>query len=252
MVIFEPELSVVIPTYNEKENLSILIPEIAQVLSQIQHEIVVVDDNSPDGSGQTVLDLAAAGYPVRLIKKKKREDIGAALRVGYDAATGRRIASMDADLSFETQDLIRFMKALDGGADLVVANRHERTELYEASKWPIKIKHSISYVGNFLLRFLSGIPIRDYSANFRMIRRDVWEKINTREKTNVILFEMIIKCWAQGYSVAQIPVTFRDRRFGLSKLRLGVEAPKFLIRSLGYLLYYSPRLFRRSFFKKDP
>lgn len=243
------QLSVVIPTYKEKENILILVPELSQVLTGISHEIIVVDDHSPDGTGEAVQALAGAGHSVRLIDKEKKEGIGAALRVGYAAAQGQWIASMDADLSFETKDLVRMMEKIKEGADLVTGNRHCQTDLYEARKFSTQVKHGVSLAGNKVLKFSTGIPLGDYSANFRMIKHEVWHKIQTQENTNTLLFEMILKCWIGGFVIEEIPVIFRDRRLGQSKLKLSIEAPKFLWKLLSYLFRYRKELVKKRWCK---
>lgn len=241
-----PELSVVIPTYNEKENISPLIQQIEAALQGISLEIIVVDDLSPDGTGNIVSSLAAQGHPVRLISKPKKEGIGAALRVGYQACQTPIIASTDADLSFDPKDLRRLYEKIKGGLDLVVGTRHSKGSYYETPNRTIWIKHLISAAGNITLRTLTGIPLDDFSGNFRAFTRETWNRIETTDNTNSLLFEMIVKAYVKGCKVGQIPVAFRDRRYGASKLRLSIEAPKFFLKLLGYIKqFYRPLLKRR-------
>lgn len=241
----EPDLSLVIPTYNEKENVKRLIPQVIDLFKGLSYEVLVVDDDSPDGTGRAVEVFTERGYPVRLVTKKNKEGIGAALRVGYDLCQGKVIASTDADLSFDPADLLRMYQEIQNGSDLVTGNRHANKSLYETPNFSIRVKHWVSLNGNRVLRLVTGIPLEDFSANFRMIRREVWENIHTEEKTNTILFEMILKSWIKGYQVKNIPVTFKDRRYGKSKLRLSLEAPKFLIKLMSYLGRYSSQLSSR-------
>jgi dolichol-phosphate mannosyltransferase len=240
-----PELSVVIPTYNEKDNIGILIRNIAEALAGITYEIVVVDDRSPDGTGEVVQALAQAGQPVRLITKEQKEGIGAALRVGYQACTTPIIASTDADLSFDAKDLRRLYEAVRGGRDLVTGTRHSTDSFYETPNRAIWIKHLVSFLGNRTLRTLTGIPLDDFTANFRAFTKQTWNAIETQENTNSLLFEMILKAYVKGYSVGQIPVAFHDRRYGASKLRLSLEAPKFFMKLLAYLWQYRRELWQR-------
>ncbi|MEX2054719.1 MAG: glycosyltransferase [Candidatus Andersenbacteria bacterium] len=240
-----PELSVVIPTYNEKDNIGLLIAKIAEALQGIDYEIVVVDDRSPDGTGEVVEKLARTGQPVRLITKPQKEGIGAALRLGYKSCTTPIIASTDADLSFDPQDLHRLYEAVRAGQDLVTGTRHSKNSFYETPNRAIWTKHLVSLVGNRTLRTLTGIPLDDFTANFRAFTKTVWDAIETEENTNSLLFEMILKAYVKGYSVAQIPVAFHDRRFGSSKLRLSLEAPKFFVKLVKYLWRYHRVLLRR-------
>jgi dolichol-phosphate mannosyltransferase len=236
------ELSIVIPTYNEKDNISILIQNIAEALAGIRYEIVVVDDQSPDGTGRIVQRLARMNHPVRLITKEKKEGIGAALRVGYEACTTPIIASLDADLSFNARDLKRLYDGVQAGQDLVTGTRHSPGSFYETPNRAIWVKHFVSLTGNRTLRALTGIPLDDFTANVRAFTRRLWMTIETQEKTNSLLFEMILKAHLKGYSIGQIPVTFYNRRAGVSKLRLSLEAPKFLGKLCTYLWRYRREL----------
>jgi dolichol-phosphate mannosyltransferase len=235
----------VLPTYNERENIEHLLPQIAAVLAPFSYEIIVVDDRSPDGTGEAVLRFGERGYPARLVTKPRREGIGAALRVGYCQSRGEVILSMDADLSFDPADLIRLHARLRDGAHLVVGTRHSAASNYEAPTREIRTKRFVSAAGNRILRAVTGIPLTDFSGNFRAMRRDVWEAIETAENTNTLLFEMILKAYVKGFRMAEVPVTFRDRRFGTSKLRLWREAPKFLRRFSLYVWQYRHELRRR-------
>lgn len=242
----ECELSIVIPTYNEVENIRQLIPCLSETFKEVSHEILVVDDQSKDGTPEAVRQLAKEGHSVRLISKEKKEGIGAALRVGYDQSRGSFIASTDADLSFKPEDLrIIFEKIRSGNAGLVLGNRHSTGSFYEAAKPSIRIKRWVSSSGNWFLRTVTRISLGDFSANFRVIRKEAWQQIETKEKTNMILFEMILKTWVKGYAIDQVAVSFVDRRFGKSKLNLFVEIPKFLFKLWGYLIRYAPSLYGR-------
>lgn len=240
-----PDLSIVVPTYNERDNIEILIRRIADAFKGIDYEVVVVDDRSPDGTGEVVLSLAKAGYPVRLVTKDKKEGIGAALRTGYLACATPIIASTDADLSFDPKDLKCLYDAVRLGTDLVCGTRHSKGSFYETPSRVIWIKHAVSLMGNRVLGMCTGIPLDDFTANFRVFTRDAWESIETQENTNALLFEMILKAYVKGYSVGQIPVAFHDRRYGSSKLKLSLEAPKFLRKLLVFLWRHHPELWRR-------
>lgn len=240
-----PDVSLVIPTYNERENIEHLLPQACAVLAGRHFEILVVDDQSPDGTGDAVRAFAAGGQPVQLVSKARKEGIGAALRVGYSQSRGRIILSTDADLSFDPADLPRLLAALAGGADLVVGTRHGRGGGYESPTLETRIKWCLSAGGNWLLRTVTGIPLTDFSGNFRGIRRDVWDAIETAENTNTLLFEMILKTYVQGYRVAEVPVVFRDRRFGVSKLQMSREAPRFLRRFWRFIWQHRRELWRR-------
>jgi dolichol-phosphate mannosyltransferase len=240
-----PQLSLVLPTYEERENIERLIPQICSVLQGLSYEIVVVDDRSPDGTADAVLRFRDQGYPVRLVSKERKEGIGAALRVGYCEGRGEVLLSMDADLSFDPADLLRLLACIEQGAHLVVGTRHGAGSAYLAPTRDIRVKRFVSAAGNRLLRAITGIPLTDFSGNFRALRRDVWDAIETTENTNALLFEMILKAYLKGFVVAEVPVSFGDRRYGTSKLRLSREAPRFLRRFSRDIWRYRHELRRR-------
>ncbi len=234
----KPSLSIVLPTYNEKDNIKILIPEIEETFKHVNHEIIVVDDSSPDGTARISEELNKKYGNIKVIIREKKEGIGAAIREGYNNAGNSIIISSDSDLSFTLPDMYRLYAKIQEGYDLVLGNRHSKISFYELTTLKVKIKGWISKNGNKFLRLMTGLNINDFSANFRAIRKDVWEQINTKEKTNTLLLEMILKCKYGGLRVTEIPVTFKDRIHGESKLNLGTEAPKFLFKMIKYVLMY--------------
>ncbi len=234
----KPSVSVVVPTYNERENILQLVPQLAAAFREYAYEIVVVDDDSPDRTGEAVTMLMQAYPSLRLVTKPSREGIGAALRVGYRQARGDIIVSCDADLAFDVEDLVRLVEAVTKGDDLVVGSRHMEGARYEAGTWRVRCKRSVSRLGNAIVRVVFGMPVHDVSANCRAIRQTVWRQIQTRENTNALLLEMILRCHHGGFRVRELPVTFRDRRYGTSKLRLPIEVAKFLLAMVRYRWYY--------------
>lgn len=232
-------ISVVIPTYNERENILQFIPQLVEAFQGAPYEILVVDDDSPDGTGDIVQTFTRTNPCVRLITKLRKEGIGAALRVGYDQAQGDIIVSSDADLSFRAEDLVRLTDAVAHGADLALGSRHTPgAAAYEAEALRVRCKRWVSRMGSLVLRGVFRIPLHDFSANCRAIRRSVWQQIHTRENTNTLLLEMILRCHYGGFRVEERPVTFQDRRYGQSKLRLSIETPKFLLKMVKYRWHY--------------
>ncbi len=231
------KLSVVLPTYNEEKNLEIFIPQIEEEFKSVSLEIIVVDDNSQDGTKELLETLNNKFKNIKLISRSGLMGIGSALRDGYNNSQGDFILSSDADLSFKVDDMRRLYEKLNEGYDLVLAYRHGEGGSYEKKTIGVKIKYFFSWFGNFVVRNISGLDIRDVSANFRIIRRDTWLKLNTVENTNSLLFEMIIKAKRRGLKITEIPVTFSERRFGKSKLNMLKEAPKFLIKFIKYTFF---------------
>ena len=234
-------VSVIIPTYNERENIGILIGQIHDMLGVREHEILVIDDRSPDGTGAVVKALSQGDSRVRLVTKEMREGIGAALRYGYDLGTMDVLLSLDADLSFDTFEALKLLELIDSGRDLALGCRHKTGGSYEAPTLKVKFKLLVSRLGNRVIRGLVGLDLHDYSANFRAIRRSVWHKILTEQNTNSLLLEMILKVHSCGFKIAEVPVSFADRIHGQSKLNLFIEAPKFLVSLLKYTFQYRVR-----------
>ena len=230
------KVSIVLPTYNEAKNIPILIENIEKVvLKKYPGEIIIVDDQSPDGTANIAKRLNQKYKNIKVIVKERKEGIGAALRVGYNHAKGDTIISLDADLSFNTHDINRLITKINEGCSLVVGSRYIGKGKYEKLNLKTLIKSIISKYGNKMVKLISGIELHDYSLNFRAIKREVWKGIKTQDNTNSILFEMIIKSKYKGYKVCEIDVVFKDRRYGKSKLNLLKEIPKFFYK----LIYYS-------------
>lgn len=229
-----PELSIVLPTYKERENLAVLVPKIQAAFSGVPHEIIIVDDNSRDGTDALVAERVRMGEDVRLVTRPSLMGIGSAIRRGYDEARGTYVLSSDADQSFSVEDMGALYRKITEGYDLVTGYRHGTGAGYERHTPAVKVKYLFSRWGNRVVRAVSRLPVRDYSANFRIIRTETWKKIHTEENTNALLFEMIVKAVRAGARVTEIPVTFSERKFGASKLNLWKEAPKFLLKFLKY------------------
>ncbi len=231
------KISIILPTYNESKNIEIIIPKIEELFKKTNYyfEIIIVDDNSPDGTADLAHELNNNYNNIKVIVRQKLDGIGSALRDGYDSVTDSDIIlSSDSDLSFSVEDMIKLIDKINEGYDLVVGSRHTSKQNYETPNINTKIKGFISHYGNIMVRFISGVPIHDFSANFRAIRTNVWRSIKTEEKTNSILMEMILKTYYNGYKVTEIPVIFKDRIYGESKLKLRKEALKFLRKLIKY------------------
>jgi glycosyltransferase involved in cell wall biosynthesis len=234
----KPSLSIVLPTYNEKDNIKILIPEIERTFSHINHEIIVVDDNSPDGTAKVSEELNKKYGNIRVIVRKKKEGIGAAIREGYNHSKNSIILSSDSDLSFTLSDTYRLYEKIQEGYDLVWGSKYSKGSFYEPETLEGRIKKLVSKSGNKIIRLATGIDAYDFTANLRSVRKDVWKQIRTQEKTNTFLMEMILKCKYGGFRVTEMPVTFNARIHGESKMNLTVEAPKFIIKMIKYVLMY--------------
>ncbi|MBI4227117.1 MAG: glycosyltransferase [Candidatus Omnitrophica bacterium] len=231
-------MSVILPTYNERDNLESLIPAIAAAFARTSLEILVVDDGSPDGTAAAAQQLNARYGHIRVIERPARAGLGSAIRCGYQAARHDVLVSCDADGSFQPEDLVRLVHAVAAGADLALGVRHGAGAAYETPRWTTRVKYWISAAGNWFLRRITGLPIHDFSGNCRAIRRDIWQMIRTREQTNALLLEVILEVTRVRGRIVELPVTFSDRRHGDSKLNLWIEIPIYLLVAWRHLLRY--------------
>ncbi len=230
-----PVLSVVIPTYNERENAERFIPKLADAFRDIPHEIIVVDDSSPDGTAAAVRGLAGR-YPIELVVRRGRGGFASALRDGYDRARGDVILSIDVDGSFPASDARAVYAALVAGQDLVIGSRHSVGSHFPAPTPELKIRRFSSAWENRLLRWLTGIPLHDFTANCRALRRSLWERLQPREETSFFLVEMVLLAAARGASIGEVPVTFAERASGTTKINHVIEIPRALFRAATFVL----------------
>lgn len=215
-------LSIILPTYNESENLKKLIPEIEYKYPQ--SEIIVVDDNSPDGTAEVARTLGA-----KVVLRKKKEGIGAALKEGYDSASNQILVSMDADCSIRVEDIDRLIEKLYD-YDLVVGSKYSKGS--KAKGFSSKRQKILSYWGNKFFIILFQLPVDDITLNFRAMTKDTWQKLNLRQKSNVFLLEMLLESKSKKLKIGQIPIFFANRFYGKSKTNLKVLFPlyfRFLI-----------------------
>lgn len=219
----KPAVSVVLPTHNERANLELLVPQLVEVLAGERFELLIVDDASDDGSPDWLARYQERDPRVRFLLGDALRGIGDALRRGYDAARADVIVSIDADLSIDAEVARQLVDAIRGGLDLVIGSRYHPAGRYEAPSAKLARKKLISLGANRVLRRLVPVNVSDFSIDCRAIRRELWERLVLRERTNVWLIEMIVEAAAHGARIGEIPIAFHDRRFGESKLRLGRE-----------------------------
>lgn len=223
-------ISVVIPTYNERENISILIPKVYDILKRegAPFEIVAVDDSSPDGTAEWIKEMGGK-YNCRVIVRETRMGIGSAHAVGYNNAKGDIILTMDADLSHSPEEIPLLLENLKE-VDVVLGSRHLEGSIYERKKIKTRIKNLVSTWGNTFIRLCLGVGVHDYSNGFRCFKKKVWNSITVEEKGNAFLMEFVTKAHRAGFKIVEVPTSFFDRRFGKSKLNLSREAVNILIR----------------------
>lgn len=218
-------ISVVLPTYNERENILKLIEKIEDVVKRhkLKAELLVVDDSSPDGTADAVRIVNKKYGNIRVLVRKEKLGIGSAHMFGYKHSKGDIVIPMDTDLSHKPESIPDMLRKLDEGYDIVVGSRHIKGSYYERKKFDTKKKHFVSKYGNKLITFISGVPIHDFTNGYRAIRRNVIDSIETESNSNSFLAEFLIKAHKKGFRITEIPVSFIDRKAGKSKTRVGLE-----------------------------
>ena len=214
-----PELTLVIPTYNEKGNILILLEQAESALSSIPHEIIVVDDASPDGTGAAVEGFSKERPAVRLIERRGERGLSGAVLRGFEAARSPILAVMDADLSHDPRLLPRLYEAVRGGAEMAVGSR--RVPGGGAEPWPWHRRRA-SDAATWLARIILGVTVADPMSGYFMLRKEVYEKVRGRLQTEGYKILLEIICRARPGRVVELPYVFKDRHQGVSKLSAGV------------------------------
>lgn len=220
-------VTVVIPTFNERENL----PHIAAAVTHHGYRLLVVDDASPDGTGELADRLAEADPRLSVLHRDRKEGLGPAYAAGFDHALDQGadiVVEMDADFSHDPGDLPHLVAAVEEGADLAIGSRYVPGG--STPDWPLG-RRVISKGGNLYARIMLGIPIKDATAGFRAFRADALRRLPYRAAQAsgyAFQVEMAMRAHQVGLRVVEVPITFRDRAHGASKMGTGivVEAMK--------------------------
>jgi dolichol-phosphate mannosyltransferase len=213
---------VVIPTYNERENIEAIIDRVLALDAAFR--VLVVDDNSPDGTGKLVDRLSAENDRVCILHRPAKAGLGPAYIAGFRAALATDadiILQMDADFQHNPADLVRLARALDE-ADVSIGSR--RTSGGGSERWPW-YRRLISSGGSFLARTVLAPPVRDMTSGFKAFRRSVLETVPLESvKANGFAFqiEMTYLCHQYGFRLVEVPITFGDRLAGQSKMGTGI------------------------------
>ena len=212
------EVLIIVPTYNERENIILLIPEIREVLPDA--DILVIDDSSPDKTGQCVKEIAASTSGIFLLERPNKEGLGKAYISGFKWALERSyqyIFEMDADFSHDPKSLPDFLEKIQS-SDLVIGSRYKSG--VNVVNWPMS-RLLLSYYANQLARVITAIPVRDCTGGFKCFRRCVLETIKFDEiSSSGYSFQIEINFWAwkKGFRIEEIPIIFTDRKRGVSKM----------------------------------
>jgi dolichol-phosphate mannosyltransferase len=209
---------VVMPTYNERPNIPLIVPAVLAQDPCI--EVLVVDDNSPDGTGEVADQLAAANQRVHVLHRGGKQGLGKAYIAGFRWALERGydlVFEMDADFSHDPRFLPSLIEAISD-ADLVIGSRYKTG--VNVINWPIS-RLLLSLGANQYARWVTGLPLTDSTGGFKCFRRRVLEAISLeRVRSNGYAFqiEMSFLAWKKGFRLKEIPIVFTDRVEGQSKM----------------------------------
>ena len=219
-------IGIVVPTYNEKENLPLLVDRLL-ALPLPDLSILVIDDNSPDGTG-VVADELAVRYPgsVSVLHRSGKLGLGTAYITGFQHMLANRIdliGQMDADFSHEPEKIVEFVSAI-ADHDLVLGSRYIPGGSLDHN-WPTWRK-GLSNFGNIYARTILGVPVKDVTGGFRLWRREVlaaipWDRV--RSNGYVFQIEMAYVAHKLGFKIKEVPIYFADRKLGQSKMNFSIQ-----------------------------
>lgn len=216
------ELSIVIPTYNEAENIGHLILSIERVFegNGINGEIVIVDDNSPDGTADIAKKYLGQFNNIQILERKDKKGLGYAYKDGFKAVCGRIVMEMDADFSHSPSNIPRIFRKCENGFDVVVGSRYVRGG--GIIGWGF-IRRVLSFIANLLVNMLFRLGVKDNTSGFRAYNREVLKRILPSVRCNSYDFqvEMLVRAKEHGFTLRETPIFFRERERGKSKLGKG-------------------------------
>ena len=220
------ERLVIIPTYNEKENIAAIIDAVMNL--PIRFHVLVIDDGSPDGTANIVKDLMATKFPetLHILEREGKQGLGTAYIAGFRWAIEHKadyIFEMDADFSHNPEDLLKLYEACaNEGADLAIGSRYVTG--VNVVNWPMG-RVLMSYFASFYVRTVLGVSIRDTTAGFVCYRRQVLETIELdkiRFKGYAFQIEMKFTAYKCGFAIKEVPIIFVNRVLGTSKMSGGI------------------------------
>jgi dolichol-phosphate mannosyltransferase len=218
---------VVVPTYNERDNITALLPAIRDATTLA--DVLVVDDNSPDGTADAAERLARELGGIRVLRRESKDGLGSAYRAGFATVLEEgydAVISMDADLSHDPAVIPVMLARLEEGNDAVIGSRYVTGG--GTTDWPIH-RQLLSKWGNSYTRVALGLPTRDCTSGFRAYRTEALRKIDpgsTDAEGYAFLTELVRRLAREGCEVVEVPIIFRDRTRGKSKMsgRIIVES----------------------------
>jgi dolichol-phosphate mannosyltransferase len=225
----------VMPTYNEAENIAAIVEAVLHVLEQAapnDHRILIVDDGSPDGTGAIADTLASEHADVEVLHRGNREGLGPAYLAGFAhalAGGAGYVCQMDADFSHDPADVPRLLAAVKDGADLALGSRYVSGG--GVADWGL-LRRIVSRAGCAYARVVLGLAVRDLTGGFKCFRREVLEAIElptVRSHGYVFQVEMTQRVLLRGFEVREVPITFHDRRRGHSKMSPWIALEAFVV-----------------------
>ncbi|SMD33753.1 dolichol-phosphate mannosyltransferase [Reichenbachiella faecimaris] len=214
---------VIIPTFNEKENIEDIIRAVFSLKAGF--DILVVDDNSPDRTADIVKKIQPEFEALQLLEREGKSGLGTAYLAGFHYALEKGyeyIFEMDADFSHNPKDLIRLREACEAGEDLAIGSRY--ISGVNVVNWPMD-RVLMSYCASIYVQFITGIPIKDTTAGFKCYTRKVLETIgpdNVHFVGYAFQIEMKFLAWKYGFKLKEVPIIFTDRTKGQSKMSRGI------------------------------
>ncbi|MBW3562004.1 MAG: polyprenol monophosphomannose synthase [Actinobacteria bacterium] len=209
---------VITPTYNERDTIREVVRGVLE--ADLETDLLIVDDGSPDGTGEIADEIAATVDSVQVLHRQAKEGLGPAYRAGFAWGLQRGydvFVEMDADLSHDPADLPRLVAATEH-ADLSIGSRYVpggRTE-----NWPWH-RRALSKGGNMYVQLVTGVPVRDATSGYRAFRRDLLEELRIetlRSDGYSFQLETVLRTWREGFAIQEVPITFVERRHGASKI----------------------------------
>jgi dolichol-phosphate mannosyltransferase len=212
-----PAVTICLPTFNERENIERML----EALEPLDARVLVIDDNSPDGTGEIADRVAATRDDVSVLHRARKEGLGPAYIEGFRIALADGadyVLSMDCDFSHDPADVPRLVAAAENGADVVIGSRYVPGG--GTRNWGIG-RRVVSAGGSLYARTLLGLRIRDMTGGFRCFRRTVLETVDLdaiETKGYAFQIELTYRALRQGFTVAEVPIVFTDRTLGRSKM----------------------------------
>jgi len=210
-------LTVMTPVYNERENLPVFIENLEAVLNETEYnfEVIIVEDNSPDGSGIIADEMAEKYNYIKVIHRKEKLGLGTAYKDGFKQASGEIIVTIDCDLSHDPSDLPKLLEN-SSQADIIIGSRLMKGgEIKGRAMW----RDILSYAANLFIRFTTGKKIYDWTSGYRVYKRDVLEKVFPLVECMKwdFQFDVLYVSLINNFKVNEVPISFKDRGKGESK-----------------------------------